>query len=145
MSDTDMKKMTKWIVLALCVAILGTFLLAQWRNTRDIHWDEVVKVHFAGVTESEAWSTEDAQTFIDLFNMADYAGRGTGEGGTPEVQIYVWYQDGSYLIVSEFNCLGRDFEVSLKNADNKKIAWYYVNSEELEAFVYEMVKKYADQ
>ena len=34
---------------------------------------------------------------------------------------------------------------SIKNADNKKIAWYYVNSEELEAFVYEMVKKYADQ
>ena len=140
-----MKKMGKWIALALGAVILGVLLFAQWRDSRVIKADQVVKVHFAGVTESEAWSTEDAQTFIDLFNMADYAGRGTGEGGTPEVQIYVWYQDGSYLIVSEFNCLGRDFEASLRNTDNKKIAWYYVNSEELEAFVYEMVKKYADQ
>ena len=135
----------KWFALALGVVLLGAFLFAQWRGSRVIKADQVVKVYFAGVTESEAWSAEDAETFIELFNMAEYAGRGTGEGGTPEVQVYVSFQDDSYLIVSEFNCMGRDFEVSLRGADGKRRAWYYVNSKELETFAYAMVQKYADR
>ena len=140
-------KMTKgkWFALALGIVLLGAFLFAQWRNTRNIHGDEVVKVYFAGVTESEAWSAEDAKIFIELFNGAEYAGRGTGEGGTPEVQVYVLFQDDSYLIVSEFSCLGRDFEVSLRDAYGKQKAWYYVNSEELKSFIIDMVEKYDDR
>lgn len=145
MRETDMKKMTKWIVLALCVAILGAFLFAQWRNTRDIHWDEVVKVHFAGVSASEAWSTEDAQTFIDLFNMAKYGGKANGEGGTPDAVVRVLFQDDSSVIVCDFCGIGRKFEVFPQSPDGKKGEAYYVNSEELGDFVIEMLEKYADR
>ena len=113
-----MKRILKWLVPAIAVLVCGLLLLS-WKRAPRIKADQV--------------------------NEAQYGGKATGEGGTPEVQVYVSFQDDSYLIVSEFNCMGRDFEVSLRGADGKKSAWYYVNSEELEALVYEMVQKYADQ
>lgn len=129
-----------WIIagaVVLCILIvinIGMF-------SRRINVDQVDKVQFGNNPMSEGFSTEDTAKFIKLFNSARYAGEGTGEGGTPEIQVYVYYRDGSYLIISEFSGKGRDFEVSLHNASGNQKDWYYLSSKELDEFVLEMMAK----
>ena len=129
-----------WIIagaVVLCILIvinIGIF-------SRRINLDRVEKVQFRNDPVSEGFSAEDTEKFIKLFNSARYAGEGTGDGGTPEIQVYVYYRDGSYLIISEFSGKGRDFEVTRHDANGKQEDWYYISSKELDAFVLEMVDK----
>lgn len=121
----------KWCIIVLCV-VIAVILISQHKI---FPW-RVEKISAPGGT----LSAEDAEKFIWLFNLAQYKGRGTGEGGTPDIQVYVYYKDGSYLIISEFGGKGKNFEVSLRNADGKHTGvWYYVNSEALEQFVLELI------
>lgn len=128
----------KWMIAALCALLLvGLFFVCR-SNKHRIDAKTVLKVSFGSTPEFDGWSVEDTETFIDLFNRAKYAGEGTGEGGTPEISVYVYFKDGSYMCVNDFGGKGRNIEVTLFNSDKKT---YYLNSEDLEAFILEMLDK----
>lgn len=132
----------KWMIIALCALLLvGLFWVCRG-NINRIDANTVLKVSFGSTPEFDGWSVEDTETFIDLFNEAQYAGKGTGEGGTPDITVFVYFKDGSYMWVSDFDGRGLDFEVTLHGSDKKIDAWYYLNSEELKIFILEMLDKF---
>ena len=134
-----------WIVSALCVVALCVSLFAFWASFHKIDSDEVEKIVLVVQhTKGYELSASDLERFIRLYNTSIYKGEGTGEGGTPDIQVFVYYQDGSRLIISEFAFKGRDFEVSLRDVNGKKKAWYYVSSKALVAFVSELVDEYCE-
>ena len=85
-------------------------------------------------------SSDEANKFIELFNTSKYEGKSTGEGGTPEFGISVYFSDGAYLLANDFDGL-RKFEVSFHKADGGQRSSYYISSEELYAFAAEMADK----
>lgn len=132
----------KWIILALCIVVLCVLCFFHWRNSLKIDANQVVKIQFGNSPTSTGFNAEDIEKFIKLFNSAKYAGKGTGEGGTPDIEIFVYYKDGSYLKVHEFSGIGQDFEAFHRDPNGKQKSWYYLKSEELEAFVLEMLDKF---
>lgn len=127
--------------IALCVLTLCVLLFAKHINMYKIDSDQVEKItiwYYLSDGEQEL-NAHDAETFIKLFNKAKYGGQGTGEGGTPEYGLVVYYVDGSYLRINDFRRMGRNFEVSLHDANGHKKDWYYMNSQDLYEFVSEMV------
>ena len=123
------------IVSAICAVVLCLSLFVHWNSLHKIDAERVEKIQLGNAPTSVTFNAEDTAKFIELFNSAQYAGKGTGEGGTPDWIAFVYYQDGSYLTISEFGGAGRSFEVFLRDANRNKKAWYYVNSEELESFL----------
>lgn len=83
-------------------------------------------------------NAEDSARFIELFNASKYEGKGTGEGGTPDFGIRVYFRDGTSLSATDFS--GK-LEVSIFSADAEKKAWYYLSSNELYAFLLELADK----
>lgn len=118
-------------VLLLCVAVV--FVL-NWNRTDRINAFRVERIELM----DGSLSAEKTREFIRLFNSASYAGEWIGDGGTPDYQVFVYYRDGSCLIVSDFRAADRDFEVTLREEDGEKPVSYYVNSEELKEFVSEL-------
>lgn len=130
-----------FVVCALCIAALCLVLFVHWRNLHKIDADQVEKIQLGNTCHQsvEVLNAEDTAKFIELFNFAKYAGKANGEGGTPDWTVSVYYRDGSYLTISEFGSAGSTCEVTLRNADRGKKVWYYVKSEELRAFILEMM------
>ena len=130
------KAKTVRIVSALCIAALCVLLFASWRGAHQIDPVRVEKIVISfNQAEGYELTAAESAAFIKSYNTSAYAGEGTGEGGTPEFGITVHFRDGSILRVNDFSAMGRNFEVSLRDAAGDKKAWYYVNSEELYAFV----------
>ena len=87
---------------------------------------------------SDDFECKSADAFVKLFNSAKYKGTDIGYGTTPVCRIEVNYDDGSTLLVYEYK--GHNYSVSYGSGDDK--VEYYVNSEELDAFVWELIDKY---
>ena len=124
-------------IVMLCVLL---FTACQRFVRIEANQVERIAVWTQNMEECEL-NVDDSAKFIELFNSSKYEGRGTGEGGTAEFGICVYFCDGTYLRANDFGCLGRDFEVSLHDSDGNKKEWYYVNSEELYTFVSELADK----
>lgn len=84
-------------------------------------------------------NAEETETLIALFNKSRYEREGTGEGGTPEYGVTVYDQNGAVLTINDFHSLDLDFEVTLRNADGERESWCYVNNEELEIYLTELL------
>lgn len=126
----------------LVIIILCASLFAACQKIERIEENQVEKiVVWSQYTEEYELSADDSARFMELYNSSKHGGKGTGEGGTPEFGIYVYFQDGAYLCVNDFGCLGKDLEVALYNTDGSPNAWYYINSEELYNFVSELAGK----
>lgn len=124
--------------MLLCVS-----LLTACNKIQQIEEDQVAKivvwVYDHGKKEYEM-TLEDTKKLIELYNSSKYGGEGTGEGGTPEFGIRVYFLDGTYLLINDF-CGFRKFEVSLRNADGAHQAWYYISSEKFSEFALELADK----
>ena len=124
------KKRIVIIFFALFSALLCVLFITSRREFKKIDMFEVEEI------ANGKWTLDQTAKFVKLFNDAKYAGETDGSGGTPELIIHVGFYDGSYLLIAEFNGIGRDFEVSLRGEDHKEIASYYIASDELFDYVW---------
>ena len=130
------------VLSALFIVILCMSLFTACQKVAQIEANEVERIAvWTQITEECELNADDSAKFIELFNSSKYEGKGTGEGGTPEFGICVYFRDGIYLLVNDFCFAGRDFEVSLRDSDGNTKAWYYLSSEELYTFVSELANK----
>lgn len=124
------------IFSALCIVILCVSLFTACQKIERIEASQVERiVIWAQNTEEYELNAEDAARFIELYNASKYKGKGTGEGGTAEFGICVYFRDGTCLRANDF--FGK-LEVSIHNVDGKTRDWYYISSEELYTFVSEL-------
>ena len=123
------------IIVILCVSLFTACQRFERIETSQV--ERIVLWTQTTVDEYEL-NAEESAKFIELFNSSKYAGKGTGEGGTPEFGIRVYFRDGAYLRVNDFAALGKDLEVSLHDSEGKEKAWYYISNEELYTFVSEL-------
>lgn len=123
------------ILLSLC-----TFLVIKHMNRHKIDSDRVEKITvWSHSFEEQELNTRDTETFIKLYNKAKYGGEATGEGGTPEYGVHVYFVDGARLVINQFGYVGHDFEVALYDANGPQNDWYYVDSQDLYKFVSEII------
>ncbi|MBR5264494.1 MAG: hypothetical protein IKV50_07365 [Clostridia bacterium] len=127
----------KRVLLAILAAVL-CFALASC-DAKRISESKVEKAELNGHLLPE----EDLNTFIYWFNKAEYKGEGTGEGGTPEYSLEVFFKDGSFMRISDFNGRGITYEVSRFDAERNQTEWYYVYIDELETFFERMYEKHS--
>lgn len=130
------------IFSALFIVVLCVSLFTACNKIDRIEENQVEKI-VARVVNSEKeyeLTSDDTKKFIELFNTSKYEGKSTGEGGTPEFGISVYFSVGAYLLVNEFDGL-RKFEVFFCKADGTQQHSYYISSEELYAFAEEMADK----
>ena len=123
------------ILLSLC-----TFLVIKHMNRHKIDSDRVEKITFWSYSfDEQEMNAHDTETFIKLYNKAKYGGEATGEGGTPEYGVNVYFIDGTRLIIYPFGSVRHDFEVALYDANEPENDWYYVDSQDLYQFVSEII------
>ena len=132
---------SKWLVLVLCAVLLAALFFVRQRNIYQIDPSRVDRITFEDRPITRELTAEETEKFIILFNSAAYAGKATGDGGTPDYNFTVYFKDGSYMWVNDFNSMRKDFEVSVYNPLKIKIAWYYLDSQSLLNFMH----KLADQ
>ena len=131
----------KWFLVALFTILLAALFFVRQRNIYQIDTSRVDRITFEDRPITRELTAEETEKFIILFNSAAYAGKATGDGGTPDYNFTVYFKDGSYMGVNDFNSMGKDFEVSVYNPLKIEIAWYYVDSQSLLNFMH----KLADQ
>lgn len=129
----------KRVLLAILAAVL-CFALASC-DAKRISESKVEKAELNGYLLPE----EDLNTFIYWFNKAEYKGEGTGEGGTPDYTLEVFFKDGSTMRISDFGGKGITFEVFRFDADGNTTEWYYVYIDELETYFERMREKHFDK
>ncbi len=130
------------IFSALFIAVLCVSLFTACTKIERIEENQVEKI-VARVVNSEKeyeMASDDAKKFLELFNASKYEGKSTGEGGTPQFGISVYFSDGAYLLVNDFDGL-RKFEVSFCKANGVQQHSYYISSKELYAFAAELADK----
>ena len=120
----------KWCIIVLCVVIA-----VLWLNDHKIMPWRVEKVAAAGRT----LSAEETEEFIRLFNLAQYAQPDFGT--TPYGGFCVHLKDGSYLWIEQYT--GYYFLVHHTDKDGRSMinSFYYIESEELRAFLTELQNK----
>lgn len=126
----------KWLLIALCAILLVAVFAIRQRNLYKIDPHRVDRITFEDRPETRELTAEETAKFIELYNSAVYAGKATGDGGTPDYNFTVHFKDGSYMWVNDFNSMGKDFEVSVYNSLKIEIAWYYVDSQHLLTFMH---------
>ncbi len=127
------------IFSALFIVILCASLFAACQRVEQIDANQVERIEvWHQLGGSLELTADDSARFIDLYNSSKYEGKGTGDGGTPDFGILVYFRDGTYLSASDF--FGK-LEVSLRTADGGQKAWYYISSKELYTFVSELADK----
>ena len=120
----------KWCIIVLCVVIA-----VLWLNDHKIMPWRVEKVTAAGRT----LSAEETEEFIRLFNLAQYAQPDCGT--TPDGGFCVYLKDGSYLCIEEDARYYFLVYHSDKDGRYMKNSSYYIESEELRAFLTELQNK----
>ena len=130
------------ILSALFIVALCVSMFTSCNKIESIEENQVEKI-VAWVVNSEKeyeMTSDEAKEFIELFNASKHEGKSTGEGGTPQFGISIYFSDGAYLLVNDFDGLRR-FEVSFCKADGTQQHSSYISSEELYVFAAEMVDK----
>lgn len=130
------------IFSAFLIVVLCVSLFTACNKIEIIEENQVEKIVARVINNEKEYemTSDEAKKFIKLFNTSKYEGKSTGEGGTPEFGISVYFSDGSYLLANEFDGL-RKFEVFFCKADGTQQSGYYISSEELYVFAEEMVGK----
>ena len=140
-------KKKAWIiagVLTLCIVlgiVLGVFF---WLEQYKLDADEIDRIALWNMwhTASSDLEPEDAARFIELFNEAQYAGKTRGYGTTPDWSVSVYFQDGSYYLISDFSETSGTVEISRWYPEERKETGFYVKNTELYDFILEMQEKY---
>ena len=130
------------IISTLFIVVLCVSLFTACNKIESIEENQVEKI-VAWVVNSEKeyeMTSDEAKEFIELFNASKHEGKSTGEGGTPQFGISIYFSDGTYLLVNDFDGL-RKFEVSFRKANKDQQHSYYISSEELYTFSAEMADK----
>jgi hypothetical protein len=127
----NMKNKIQGGISIALIAIACLYLLYNWSHLTYIQTSRVERIDICR-------TKEETDTFIKLFNEAEYVGLSNGEGGTPRYEIKVYYRDGSVLRISEFGSVKAKFEVSLGIGDGYFGIAHYFKSDELEAFIEEV-------
>ena len=128
-------------LLCIVIACVLLFVYSEYHTRIDVNQVEKIVVWDYTHDNSIEIDATDTKRFLELYNSSKYGGKATGEGGTPEFGIVVHYTNGKSLYISDFHCMGHDFEVFLYGRNGKGQA-YYVDSEELYEFVLELVEIY---
>lgn len=130
------------IFSAFLIVVLCVSLFTACNKIEIIEENQVEKIVARVINNEKEYemTSDEAKKFIELFNTSKYEGKSTGEGGTPEFGISVYFSDGSYLLANEFDG-SRKFEVYTSKANGVQSRCYYVSSEELYAFAAEMAGK----
>ena len=132
------------IISILLVAIMCLSLFAACKKIDRIEETQVQEVILwvDGKSGEYTLNEEQVAKVIELYNTSKYEGEGIGDGGTPQFQFCVYFRNGAYLVINEFDgSQDRDFEVSLYNADKTEQSWYYVSSDALKGFALELVEQ----
>ena len=133
------KSKKRLIVSALCIVGLCLLLIVNWISLHRINENNVEKIQIGNSPTASGFNAEATAKFIELFNSASYTGKANEQGITPAWDVYVYYRDGSYLIVSDASGVG-NFEVRLRDAF-LRTAHYCIHSEELETFLLGLMNK----
>lgn len=128
------KTICMFLLLAICLALVSC-------DNKRISESKVEKAELNGYLLPE----EDLKTFYYWFNKAEYKGEGTGEGGTPDYTLEVFFKDGSTMRIYDFGGKGITFEVFRFDADGNRTEWYYVYIDELETYFERMREKHFDK
>ena len=135
-----MKKSRIALILSvLCIIVLCVSLFSRCGRFYWISADQVKSIIFS-VNHSPGYdlNEEDSEMFIKLFNSAKYKGTDIGYSTTPVCRIEVNYYDGSTLLIYEYG--DHNYSVSFDSGDDQ--VKYFLSSEELDAFVWELIGKY---
>ena len=124
----------------LIIVILCVSLFTACRRFERIETSQVERIVLWTQTTVEEYelNAEESAKFIELFNSSKYEGRESEYGTTAEFGIHVYFRDGTYMNVNDFQSGGFDFEVSLRDSDGKEKTGYYTSNEELYTFVSEL-------
>lgn len=130
------------IFSALFIVILCVSMFSACNKIESIEENQVEKIVAWIVNSEKAYemTSDEAKEFIELFNASKHEGKSTGEGSTPQFGICVYFSDGAYLQINDFDGL-RKFEVSFRKANEDQQHSYYISSEELYTFSAEMANK----
>ena len=130
------------IFSALFIVILCVSMFTACNKIKSIEESQVEKIVVRVVDSEKEYemTSDDATKFIELFNASKYEGKSTGEGGTPQFGISIYFSDGAHLQINDFDGL-RKFEVSFRKANEDQQHSYYISSEELYTFAAEMADK----
>ena len=91
------------IFFVLFMALWCVTLFTACQKINRIEMSQVEKiVVWAENTEEYEVTAADSARFVELYNSSKYEGKGTGEGGTPEFGIRVYFHTGEYLCVNDF-------------------------------------------
>ena len=125
-------------IVVLCVSLFTSCN----KKIERIEENQVKKIVAWVINSEEEYelSSDETKQFIELFNSANYEGKSTGEGGTPQFGICVYFSDGAYLKVNDFDGIHK-FEVSFCKADGTQQHSYYISSEKLYTFAAGMADK----
>ena len=133
------KSKKRLIISALCIVGLCLLLVINWFSLHRINKNNVGKIQIGNSQTASGFNAEETAKFIELFNSASYTGKANEQGITPAWDVYVYYRDGSYLMVSDASGVG-NFEIKLCDA-LFRTAHYYIHSEELETFILDLMDK----
>lgn len=126
------------ILSVLLIAALSISLFTACHKIEEIEESQVEKiVLWVHVKEDYELTAAEAAKFIELYNSSTCGGEGTGEGGTPEFGIVVYFRDGTTLRANDFE---DSLEVTLHDSNEQRTAWYYVKGEELYQFVSDLAE-----
>lgn len=138
-------RITSIFSVSLIVMVCAS-LFAACQKIERIEENQVEKiVVWAQTADEHELSADDCARFIELYNASKYKSERTGEitaePGTPEFGAVVYFRDGTNLRLNDYDGFaGRDFQVSLRNADGNEETQHYISSKEL----YTFVSKFAD-
>lgn len=133
-----MKRFKLCLIIALILCVLP-LCCACGGGAHNIDKNDVTEIRF--LRQNSDWTEEETETFIKLFNEAEYMGDERIGDTTPEYMVFVYYEDGTYLQVNQF-CLKHYYEVN-EHKDGKGTSYrYYKRSAELEEFILQLIDKY---
>ena len=129
----------RFVFSVLFLVILSLLLLTACRKLEKIDADLVEKiVLWEHSPPGIPLTAEESAKFIELYNASEYDGKPTGEGGTPDFGIMVYFTDGTCLHANDF--YGR-LEAWITNPEGHTQDDFYIRSQELYAFVSELAAK----
>lgn len=120
------------IALVICVAVIYTAIRINHISLSQVERIVISNWHQGLPYE---WTDEEIEYVVNLYNTAVYGGFADGSGGTPNYEVFIYFRDGSYMRISEFNGIKADYEVRIFDSSGVfATPTYYIKSDKLRTF-----------
>lgn len=133
--------MKRFFILLYSILLCFSFSACS-KNLNTINISQVEKIILWTHKNKYELTAEDSERLIELYNASRYAGKATGEGGTPDFGVTIYFYNQTQLSVNEFAggiADGSLFEVFSSSPFNSA---FYLNSSELYSFIITRIDQY---